>query len=582
MFPSIPASDKVSVIPSVISAGGSALDINGMCLTTSYRVPIGTVASFPSALSVGNYFGLSSTEYARAVVYFNGFDNSNKKPGAMLFTQYPQAAVGAWLQSGPITLAQINAAPVGTLTINTAGTPLTSSAINLAASPSPSSAAATIQAAFTSPPFNVTYDSVSGAFLVTTTATGATQTLDFAKSVTLTATAATTSGTTLTVAGTVTGSINIGDVVSGTQGANSLPANTTILAFGTGTGGAGTYIMSAAGTPGNLSAFALTATGYLGATAVALKLNQNSGAVLSQGAAAAVPATFMSALAQLTQNWVTFFTIFNPDQNTGLNTVKLAFGVWASLQGSRFIYICSDADATATTTVPATTSLGYLLNLANDTGTCLVWESTRQGLDAFVAGAAASVDYTEHEGCITFDFKGQSGLTPQVTSQVVAANLRANGYNYYGAWATANQGFNFFDPGSVTGPYDWLDAIINQVWLNNAFQLALMELLTNLKSLPYGPEGADLIKAACADPINQALNFGMFQAGVDLSAAQAAEVNNAAGLPIDSVLQTTGWYLQVLPAIAQVRAARQSPPITFWYIYRESVQQINLASVELQ
>jgi hypothetical protein len=37
----------------------------------------------------------------------------------------------------------------------------------------------------------------------------------------------------------------------------------------------------------------------------------------------------------------------------------------------------------------------------------------------------------------------------------------------------------------------------------------------------------------------------------------------------------------VLDASPQVRQARGSPPITFWYMDGESVQRINIASIDL-
>jgi hypothetical protein len=82
--------------------------------------------------------------------------------------------------------------------------------------------------------------------------------------------------------------------------------------------------------------------------------------------------------------------------------------------------------------------------------------------------------------------------------------------------------------------------------------------------------------------ITAGLNFGAFSGGVTLSAAQAAEVNYAAGVKIDAILSTRGWYLQILAGTAQVRAARTSPPMTFWYTDAGSVQKLNLVSVEIQ
>ena len=203
-------------------------------------------------------------------------------------------------------------------------------------------------------------------------------------------------------------------------------------------------------------------------------------------------------------------------------------------------------------------------------------------LAAFIAGAIASIDFTETNGRTNLSFRSQAGITPNVTDLTVYNNLKANGYNCYCDVATANDQFIFLSPGLVTGAFAWLDSYVDQIWLNNALQLALIVLLTEAKSVPYNEAGYGLIRAACMDPINQGLNFGAFRAGVPLSALQAAQVNSAAGLKIDGTLTTQGWYLQILPATAQVRAARGTPPMTFWYMNGQSVQQINLASIEIQ
>lgn len=495
----IPASQIVQVVPGVISAGGNALVLQGLLLTNSPRPPIGAVLAFASAAAVSSYFGPSSTEATMAAVYFAGFDNSNVKPGSVLFAQYPAVAVPAYLRGGNVSglsLTQLQAM-TGVLTVTSNGTPLTSGTINLAGAASFSAAAALIQAGFTSPPFSVSYDSVAGAFVFTNTLTGA----------------------------------------------------TSAQAFATGTLSAGLMLTSA------------------------------SGAVLSQGAAAATPAAFMAGIVAITDNWATFTTLFNPDA-TG-NTNKQAFAAWNATQGNSYAYAAWDTDITPTASNAATTSLGYLLGQSNTSGTVPIYapDATKA---VFFCGAVASLDFTQHNGRATFAFKSQSGQSADVTNQTVYTNLLANGYNSYSAFATANQQFTFFGPGSVTGQFKWADSYINQIWLNNAFQLALMMLLTQVKSVPYNAAGYALIEAALMDPINQGLNFGAFRAGVPLSALQAAEVNSAAGLAIDGVLSSRGWYLQILPASAQVRGARQSPPMTFWYMDGGSVQAISLASLEVQ
>ena len=109
-----------------------------------------------------------------------------------------------------------------------------------------------------------------------------------------------------------------------------------------------------------------------------------------------------------------------------------------------------------------------------------------------------------------------------------------------------------------------------------------MNLLTTVRSIPYNPAGYALIAAALTDPIETAVTFGAIRAGVELSAAQAAQINSEAGVRIDNTITQFGWYLQVLPASAQVRGNRGSPPVTLWYADGQSVQRINMNSVEIQ
>ena len=501
-FPSIPASAIVAVNPSVVSAGGSGLSMQGLMLSNSTRVPIGTVPSFPSAASVSSYFGPASAEAIAAGIYFNGFTGSAIKPASVLFAQYPTAAVAAYLRGGNISglsLAALQALS-GILTITVNGTLYTSSSINLSSATSFSNAAIIIQAAFTSPPFTVTYDSVSGGFVFTSNTTGVTSTI--------------------TVAG------------------------------------------------GSLSA--------------GLYLTTVTGAVLSQGAAVATPAAFMNTLVAQTTNWATFMTVFNPDVSGNAN--KLAFAQWNGLQNNQYAYICWDTDVTPTLSNAATGSLGYLLAQSNISGTEPIYDPLNAGFAPFICGTVASINFNGENSNITAAFKSQAGLTPSVTNQAVGQNLMANGYSFYGAYATAAQGFQFFYNGNISGPFLWLDAYVDQIWLNSALQLSLMTLLTTVGSVPYDTLGYSLIRAACMGPINIALNFGMFAPGIPLSPLQIAEVNYQAGpsAPIDATLSSQGWYLQILPATAQNRANRLTPPITFWYVTPGAVQSISLNSIAVQ
>jgi hypothetical protein len=639
----IPAAAIVEVIPNVLNAGGSALVMNGMVLSASDRVPIGVVQPFGNAQDVADYFGPESTETAIATIYFQGYINCTMLPATILYVQYNQAAVAAYLRGGPIDSVPLATLQTysGSLTVVIDGYTHTASSINLASATSYSAAAALIQTALTaSEPVEAMFTgsmgasftgSGSGTNLTVTGVTGLISAGDpiagtgvpsntkiesqasgtqggagvyVTNNATTSSSAALTStSNVLDVTNVASGTLSIGQTIAG----GGVAAGSVIVGDGSGEGLTGTYIIS--GSPQGIASESMTgvataptvtfdsvsgalivtsgitgvpstvafATGTLAAD---ILMTQATGAILSQGAAAAVPSSFMNGITLITQNWADFMTAFDPDGGEG-NAQKLLFAEWVSTTNKRYAYICWDTDVVPTEEVPATESLGYQIAEAELDGTCLIWgpDYTKA---AFICGAIASINFQATNGRITFAFKGQAGLTPDVTDETTADNLIANGYNFYGAYATADQQFLWFYPGSVSGEFEWLDSYVNQIWLNNALQLALMELLNQVNSLPYNAAGYALVEAACADPINNALNFGAIAPGVPLSSAQAAEVNNAAGSNIAPTLSSRGWYLQVLPAQPQVRQARQSPPCNLWYMDGESIQRIVLNSVDVQ
>lgn len=569
----IPASAIVNVIPNVLTAGGSALDLNGLILSTSTMVPVGSVRSFASQEAVAAFFGDTSTEAGLATKYFKGFDNSNAKPGAVLFAQYNSAAVTAWLQGadlGDMTLAELQALS-GLLSVTIDGV-VKSATINLSAATSFSQAAQLIQNAL----------AIEGV-----------QAADVTGSI---------SGNTLTVSSVADGVVAVGQLVNGT----GVSAGTYITAGVSGTGGTGTYTVNNSqsslsqsldlfspgveyssvtggfriwsGTSGSGS----TAGYGSGALATSLLLTQVTGAVLSQGAVAAVPGTFMNAVVLQTRNWASYMLAFDPD--TSGNDNKLAFAAWTSGTNKRYAFICWDNDLAPAAAAPASSSLGRRIAAASYGGTALIGRDNTDYADlasvaAFICGSIASIDFEQIDGRTTLAFRSQEGLVASVSNLTAADNLLANGYNFYGAYATANDGFVFFYNGQISGSFLWLDSFVDQIWLNNGFQLDLMNLLTNAKSIPYNAAGNALIEAALNDRINAGLAFGAFRAGVTLSSSQRAAVNAAAGANVADTLQTRGWYLQVLPASPTSRIARESPPCTFWYTDGQSVQKIDLTSV---
>jgi len=178
----IPFSEVVRIVPSVLSAGGKAVDLNGLVLTKNESAPYGSVLNFSTASDVKNYFGSSSDEASIASVYFKGFNGGTQVPGSLLFSRFPQADIAGFLRSGSLkalTLGDLQTLS-GNLAITVAGTLETSGAIDFSGVTSFSNAATVIQSAFVATSFVVTYDSNFKSFVFTTDSTGATQTITFA------------------------------------------------------------------------------------------------------------------------------------------------------------------------------------------------------------------------------------------------------------------------------------------------------------------------------------------------------------------------------------------------------------------
>jgi Protein of unknown function (DUF3383) len=492
----IPFSQVVNVVPSVLSAGGSAVDLNAIMLTQNSLAPNGQMLTFSSAANVGAYFGLTSTEYSLAQIYFAGFSTGTKTPGQLMFTRYPETAIGAFLNGASpaaLTLTQLQALS-GTLIVTSNGTQFTSGTITLSGATSFSNAATIIQTAFTSPTFTVSYSSTTGGFILTSATTGATSTLTFA-------------------------------------------------------------------------------TGTL---ATSLALTAATGALLSQGAAVANPGAFMAGVTALTQNWATFMTVWE-----SVLAEKEAFAAWSSSVSPRYLYVCADSDVNALT-ANNTVTFGNYLQANTMVGTCAVFGTVSHA--AFVCAWAASLDFTRLNGRATLCFKSQSGLTPYVSNQSNYAAVVSNGYNTYAAFGSNNpaNNTNWFTPGSVSGNWLWADSYMNQVWLNANLQLAFVNLLTSVNSIPYNQQGYGLMYAAAMGPIQAGINFGAIRKGVTLSTSQVSQIQYALGFDASSAIVSQGFYLDIANASPTTRAARQSPPCTLYYADGESVQQINLASIVVQ
>lgn len=280
----IPATEIVSVVPSVLAAGGTGLHGLGLMLTHNTRLPIGAVVSFASPAALSSYFGASDDLTTDSAFYFSGFDGASILPSALLAAQYNQAGVAAFVRGGNIsglTLSQLQAIN-GTLNVTIDGVAHNAASLNLSAASSFSNAASLIQTAINgalaaaasgtaaiaaaSAVFTasiagnvMTVTAVASGVIVnggTLSGTGVTAGTKVSNQLSGTAggigtyavdtsqvvasTTVTEAYGTMTVSGGVTGAFAVGQALSGT----GVVVGTIITQLGTGTGGTGTYYVS--------------------------------------------------------------------------------------------------------------------------------------------------------------------------------------------------------------------------------------------------------------------------------------------------------------------------------------------------
>lgn len=327
-----------------------------------------------------------------------------------------------------------------------------------------------------------------------------------------------------------------------------------------------------------------------GGIAADLKFTQATGALLSQGVVADTPASAMAVAIAQSQNWASMVTLFEPDLAT-----KEAFAVWFNDQDNAYLWLAWDSDSQASVN-GATTPFGVVAKAAKYNGVACIGGDPAvltdpkleipsgttlvelvENVAIFVAGAIASINFLQTNGRVTLAFLQQNGLFPTCANDQTSQNLLDNGYSFYGAYSTRNQGFTFFYDSNMPGEFPFIDSLVGSIWMEDQFQLTLLSLLTSVGSVAYNAAGYGLIRAALIPgPIAAALNFGAIRVGVSLSSVQVDQVNQQAGQDVAQIISTQGYYLQILDPGATARQERTSPIINFWYTDGGSIQKITM------
>lgn len=287
------------------------------------------------------------------------------------------------------------------------------------------------------------------------------------------------------------------------------------------------------------------------------------------------PTILMENVTSITQDFAGFTTTWEP-----LRAQKQAFALWNGGQNARYWYVPFDSAPSALARDGS--AFGSWLKLQAIDGTTIVYKDPLTS--ALCLGWMASLDFNAINGRTSLALRRNRLVSPVVDDALTARILLDNGYNFFGAYGSELEHFQFLEDGSVSGQFLWADSYINQIWLHASFRSDLLNLLLAVGQIPYNTRGDRMISAAVQNTINQALAFGAIREGVHLTRAQRLQIDNEAGASISGTVEERGWYFQsnASNTPAATRVKRGSPPCRFWYTDGQSVQSIHLSDVEVQ
>ena len=253
---------------------------------------------------------------------------------------------------------------------------------------------------------------------------------------------------------------------------------------------------------------------------------------------------------------------------------------WVNEKNSvcRYVFIVHDNNSLASSTTANEDTFGYSIYTSGLKGTSVIYgDETHAG---FVAGIAASIDYSKEEGSLTFSGKRQSGLTIKADNDKMADCLESNYYNYYGSYSSYDPRYRCFETGVVSGDdgQNWLDILYNKIWLTTSLQNAMLNLLLNKNRIPFNDDGYSLIATACTGPINQAISNGVISKGIKLNEFQISVITEILKKDVSDNLYAYGYYLYIGDNLPESRLERIAKNCILFYCDGGSIQKIQFVA----
>ncbi len=589
-------------ITSVVGAAEQlpARQLIPMFFDDNVLVPSGSYVNFPNlnnaAANVAAYFGASSAEYKRALFAFGWVSKTGQQVPSISFARWNSVACAPVVYGDPenttTSVGVWNSITSGAFNFQMGELTKSLTALDFSSAGSLAAVAAILQTAIRADSYpiaftgqiDITFPGVFTGVITTNlgvdtlTVTGLTGTISVGDTI---AGAGVSGGTTVTVdnmdntyilsssgqtissesmtagdafnlltASGVTGTLAIGITIAGV----GVAGGTTITALGTGTGGAGTYILSTdnqtvaseAMTSGTSSPLWASATvtynstagrfiitgGATGPAAIALhaaSVNDcaanfgfaSPSTILGPGAAVQTITQTLNSLVAINNNFASFGFIatLTTEQITEAATVNAGYN-------NMFMYSipCTTATATAIQTAVS--------EVAGCTTTLTIDQDTTQfeEMDPMLIGGATN--YGATNGTQNFMFQQFPGQVPAITTDAGAATYDGIKVNYYANTQDNGQTVNLYQRGVMNGGASAPAAqntYFNEVWFKSSMQTALMNLLLALSKISANLRGQSQVLASVQSVIQQAVTNGTISVGRTLTTTEKLYITNATG-----------------------------------------------------
>lgn len=261
-----------------------------------------------------------------------------------------------------------------------------------------------------------------------------------------------------------------------------------------------------------------------------IRLTAADDAVTNAKVDAETPAEAIGRSAEISDNFATFAFL------STLTAAQMSeVAAWSEGQNNKYLYCVPCTETTATDIVAAV-------------GGFKVWAEivSASGNDEFMAAAiAAATNYSVNNSTQNYMFQQFGGAVPTVTTTQKADFYDNLHINYYGMTQRAGRQLAFLQRGVLMDGTD-AGVYVNEIWLKDALQVDLLNLLVGSAKVPASIEGESMVCSAMQGTLNQALANGVIMPGKELTDAQKVAVDNITGVEgAWFAVQTDGYKLTV-------------------------------------